>query len=708
MVRAGQHTPTRILTVLALGFFSVPAEAVSSSVALPTVRDLAEIADIGGLRLSPDGRFVAYRIERPSIALNDTPTSWYVAPVDGSAPPRRIADGGMAIHVPESPDVEFPLWSLDGHWIYFRALIDRSVQVWRAATDGSVQQQLSHDDADVEAFELDEPRHLLLYRVGASRAAIATAEQQEYDDGVRIDASVDPAGGLVRQDVVNGRPTTVRVTGKWFHHAGLLDAEPRQLRAIDLTSLATVPPPATGGAGIEEKVSVWGEEGGHPFRIRVRSDDERGAVLVRMTGLDRSVVVTRSDGQEILCRAQACEGQPIDLVQWLPHADAVLFSTHDGWTQRLFLWDVGSPQAHAVAQASGQWSGDRMSYYPCAVGERTVACVRASAAEPPRLETIDLATGRVRVLDTPNAGLGLTDGVREEDLQWRDGSGRSFSGHIFWPANPTGKRVPLFVTYYVCPGFLRGGTGDEFPLIPLAAHGIAALCIQRTAAAPGGSDNVDQYVQALSGVEAIVDRLDALGLIDRQRIGMGGLSFGGEVTAWALMNSPLLAAASISSTLFEPTYWWFNGVAGRDIHDGVRSMWQLGAPDETPERWKQLSPAFNVDRIRAPLLMQMPEQEFRMNMELYARLTEAGRAADLYAFPQEPHVKIQPRHKLAVYQRNLDWFRYWLTGAIDPDPLKAGQYRHWQAFRNGSAPVQGDPSQSRAQISTSTSDKSRK
>ena len=35
---------------------------------------------------------------------------------------------------------------------------------------------------------------------------------------------------------------------------------------------------------------------------------------------------------------------------------------------------------------------------------------------------------------------------------------------------------------------------------------------------------------------------------------------------------------------------------------------------------------------------------------------------DLYIFPHETHQKFQPRHKLAAYERNLDWFRFWLQG----------------------------------------------
>ena len=68
-------------------------------------------------------------------------------------------------------------------------------------------------------------------------------------------------------------------------------------------------------------------------------------------------------------------------------------------------------------------------------------------------------------------------------------------------------------------------------------------------------------------------------------------------------------------------------------------------------------------------------------------LTIRAHRADLYVFPNEPHQKFQPKHKLAVYERNLDWFRFWLQGYQDPDPSKATQYARWQLMKAG---VHGD------------------
>jgi hypothetical protein len=93
-----------------------------------------------------------------------------------------------------------------------------------------------------------------------------------------------------------------------------------------------------------------------------------------------------------------------------------------------------------------------------------------------------------------------------------------------------------------------------------------------------------------------------------------------------------------------------------------------------------LSPTYNLDKIKAPILMQMPEQEYIHALDYTVPLLREHRA-DLYVFPNEPHQKFQPRHKLAAYERNLDWFRFWLQGYEDPDPGKREQYAHWREMR---------------------------
>src|SRR3546814_16475880 len=80
------------------------------------------------------------------------------------------------------------------------------------------------------------------------------------------------------------------------------------------------------------------------------------------------------------------------------------------------------------------------------------------------------------------------------------------------------------------------------------------------------------------------------------------------------------------------------------------------------------------------MLMQVPEQEFIQTLDYAVPLMREQRA-DVYVFPNEPHIKFQPRHKLAIYERNLDWFRFWLQGFEDNDPRNAEKYAHCRAMR---------------------------
>ena len=162
---------------------------------------------------------------------------------------------------------------------------------------------------------------------------------------------------------------------------------------------------------------------------------------------------------------------------------------------------------------------------------------------------------------------------------------------------------------------------------------------------------------------------------------MGGLSFGSEVTMWVAMKSQLLAAASVSSVSMSPNYYLFGSLKGDLFTSGLKEFWGLGSLEETPARWHAMSPAYNLDRVSAPILFQMPEQEYMQATDYLIPMIRKN-MAELYVFPNESHQKFQPKHKLAVYARNVDWFRFWLQGYEDPNPIKKQQYAHWREMRD--------------------------
>lgn len=669
----------------------VPAGPASAQAVSP--RELVEVADLADPIISPDGGSVAFRLERASVERNTYDSVWYVQALDGKDFPHRVADSGVPLR--DSAGIPLPspaTWSPDGRWIYYRALIDGKIGVWRAAADGSRAEPVTADPADVRDFSLSADGKTLRYSVGATREEVAAAEQAEYDRGIRIDSSTPIGQNLFRSGFIKGRMATQRYSSTWFDRGPLLADVPDQWKAIDLAegkvrelTGSYVPPGANSSAdlaqGIAEPWKVASEPGRGRIAILTRVGDGDG--LLQKPDVQLAVLSGRDDRQPLVCAGEECTGRAIARIQWRPDSDEILFTVSDpAHAQSIFRWNIRTGAVTPVARSSGLLSGGRDRYSDCAVSAEALVCVAAEADDPPRLERIDLTSGVRTVLFAPNAALkSQMPASPARLLRWTDANGTEFTGQLFEAHGAGTSPAPLFVTYYNCTGFLRGGVGDEWPLISLAEHGISALCINSS---PYRLDAVERYDLGLSAVRSVVALLASEGKIDPDRVGMGGLSFGTEVTLWTAVNSDLLAAASVSSPIMSSDYYLFGSLKGKLFFDGLEKYWQLGTLEATPERWNLFSLKPNLDSVRAPILMQMPEQEYIMALD-YAIPLILDQRADLYVFPNEPHQKFQPKHKLAAYERNLDWFRFWLQDYEDPDPTKARQYSHWREMRETSS-----------------------
>lgn len=657
---------------VAAAFLAVPATSASAPRGTPpSVSEIIQVVEITALSASPDGAAVAFRTEQARLDSNSHLLTWYASGVEEGTVV-EIGGGGAPIYSePGIIAAEPPVWSPDGRGIFYRALVEDAIGVWWAQVDGSGARLVFRDDADVEAMRAEGGAATLV--LGPTREVVRTAERREYLEGILVDESVPLNQNLFRGGYVNGRLASQRLTGPWFTRVGLLSDAPRRQRSLDLRTLEVgppneAPPPAAPPElGVDPGLTLR-SPGGDLVRA-VREDGETRVEMTRTAG-----------GPPIRCSAPVC-GERIVALAWRPGTGQILLTARDKHVSHsLHLWDPDSGEVRTILWSDGFLSGSRDGQTPCAVTRTSAICISASAVSPPRLERIDLETGRRVTLFDPNAGLRQARMPAVERLAWSTLEGEEFAGILLLPQNASGERLPLFINYYSCGGFLSGGVGDELPFLPLAESGMAVACINAPAYS-NVEDFLGRYDRALRAVRSLVEVLDEREMIDPRRVGMAGLSFGSEATMWTLFHSDLLAAAAIASSQIEPAYYWVNAVRGRNQPEVLRRFWGLGAPDETPEAWRRQSAALNVDRIAAPLLMQLPEQEARNVIELYARLSRSPTPTELYVFPDAAHIKVQPRHRLAAHQRYLDWFRYWLQGHADADPARADQYRRWRLLR---------------------------
>lgn len=172
-----------------------------------------------------------------------------------------------------------------------------------------------------------------------------------------------------------------------------------------------------------------------------------------------------------------------------------------------------------------------------------------------------------------------------------------------------------------------------------------------------GENYNDTYIGNLvDAMYGAIRAVDHLGVVDIDRIGHGGHSYGAFATANILANAPFFKA----------------GIAGDGAYN--RSLTPSGFQAENriiweaPHTYIEMSPFFRADQIDTPLLMYhggddnntgtFPIQSRRM---IHA-LTELGKTAVLYEYPYESHTPRAIENKFDMWARFIGWFDKWVKG----------------------------------------------
>ena len=308
-----------------------------------------------------------------------------------------------------------------------------------------------------------------------------------------------------------------------------------------------------------------------------------------------------------------------------------------------------------------------------------VAVVQALDASP-RLLASNKRTSRV--IWDPNPQLGAIELGQVRVRAWKDADGREWRGGLYLPGDYTsGHHYPLVIQTH---GFAEsqfvpsGLYPTAFAARALAATGIAVLQVREPC--PIAARNEGQC--AVSGYEVAVNKLVAEGLIDSEKIGIIGFSRTCFYAMETLTTSSLhIKAASITDGQMV-TYLQYMIAVG--FLDDVPPQFDtvVGArPFGTGlQQWLTRSPGFNLDKITAPLLVNAegPLSLLSFMWEPYAGLRALHKPVDLIMLNTQEHVLTNPAVRMASQSGTVDWFRFWLQGYEDPDPVKAEQYRRWE------------------------------
>jgi dipeptidyl aminopeptidase/acylaminoacyl peptidase len=160
----------------------------------------------------------------------------------------------------------------------------------------------------------------------------------------------------------------------------------------------------------------------------------------------------------------------------------------------------------------------------------------------------------------------------------------------------------------------------------------------------------DTFVEQLvSNAKAAIDAVDALGYIDRERVAVGGHSYGAFMTANLLSHSNLFAAGIARSGAYNRTLTPFGFQAEE------RNYW------DAPDVYDVMSPFMHANKMKTPMLLIHGEADnnsgtHTMQSERYFQaLKSFGAPARLVILPMESHGYVAKENVLHLLWEQDQW-----------------------------------------------------
>lgn len=254
-----------------------------------------------------------------------------------------------------------------------------------------------------------------------------------------------------------------------------------------------------------------------------------------------------------------------------------------------------------------------------------------------------------------------------KEIRYRSFDGKVIQGWIMRPINcKIGRKYPAIVEIHGGPRAQYGNVFfHEFQC--LSAKGYVVFYTN-----PRGSQgcgeafagaivkdwgNLD-YKDIMSGV----DWLEKQALVDKNRLGVTGGSYGGYMTNWIIGHTNRFKAAVTQRSVTNLVSFFGSSDFGYEDHREFG-----GHPWERFQEFVRMSPITYVKNIRTPLLISHSEQDLRCPIEqaeqLFAALKVLGRKVEFIRFPEEPHGLSRcgrPDRRVERLHRIIGWFEKYL------------------------------------------------
>jgi dipeptidyl aminopeptidase/acylaminoacyl peptidase len=663
-----------------------------------TVDDQFQIRDVTDAQITADGKWVAYVVATQSLKDDKTDSRIWMIPTTGSEPIPLTA---------EDVSSEHPRWSPDGKFLAFTSKRgdNKSSQVYLLNRMGGEGQRLTETVQDVDdfAWSADSKRLVLVLRDPSPDELDEAAAKNKSDSGDskekpktphpivvdRYEYKADEIGYLDRRrahlyvfDIAT--KTMTQVTSGDYD-----DAEPAWSpdgKSLAFSSNRSQPDPdRTYDSNIWVVAADNTDKGAHLTQITTNpGSDEHpvwspdGRSIAYVTQLEPKLSEYSTHHLAISPAAggsakvlTATLDRNVEHPQFSPDGQSIYFMADDDAT--INVCRISINHGEVARPISGR--SIVSSFSVAQTGE--IAATLSTTDRPYEIYTVSTGAPQ-RVSHVNDAWLAQIRLSLPEYVKFKSKDGTMIAGFLYKPLDYIpGKKYPAILRPHGGPTWAYYAEFTDLAQL-FAANGYVVL-YPNPRGSTGYGQNFCKAIFADWGNKdfqddmAMVDYAIAQGLVDPDKLGVGGWSYGGISTDFIIGQTTRFKAAISGAGSAE-----YISMYGHDQYTKDYET-ELGRPWENHAGWDRLAPFWKVANITTPALFMGGDIDWNVPIlggeHMYQALKSLNRETELVVYPGEYHGFKTPTHLKDREERYLAWYAHYVkqdgSPARPPEPPKA-------------------------------------
>ena len=661
-----------ILFILILVFVTFSAQSQSR---VPTVDDLLNVKSLGGPRISPDGKWVAYTVNETDWKQDAFVTHIWLLNTAGGKP-FQLTRGEKSAGSPQ--------WSPDGELLTFTSnRVGDKNQIFAIRPAGGEAVQLTKAENGVNNYGWSRDGRSIALTT-SDLDSKAAKERSDYLGGFEVTRKEYSFAQLwtfeVEKALAEPVTGTQRTTNKDFTigsfewspdgsqivYAATVNSDLINGGTSDIYSLTLA------NNTVKKLVSLAGPDNDPHW-----SPDGKQIVFSSAMGnpqffhSNSRLAVVSADGGTPRSLTDSFDEQP-GFVEW--NADGIYFNAAQKTTAHLFRLDAVTSRIARVTSPDSLIAG---AFNFSKDGKQVVF----TSPSPKSLSEIYVSPSGnfvpTKLTSMTEQVKGLTLATREV-ISWKSKDGTIIEGVLIKPANfDAAKKYPLLCVIHGGPTAIDRPTlldARYYPADIWAAKGALVLKVNYRGSAGYGEKfrqlnvrnlGVGDAWDVLSGVDYLIEK----GWVDPQKTGCMGWSQGGYISAFLTTSTDRFKAISVGAGISNwATYYYNTDITPFTIQ-------YLGDdPADDPEIYAKTSPMTYIKQAKTPTLIQHGEFDRRVPIpnayELRQGLEDRGVPVEMVVYKGYGHGITKPKSMRAVMMHNLAWFNHYIFGEPLPDLSK--------------------------------------